>query len=382
MDSIEVPLIVVALMIKNEASSIQATLSSYVAGGLKHFVILDTGSTDDTVFLTRDYCKQYPITAYIEEEPFIDFAQSRNRTLELAEQFFPNAVFIIMPDAEWHLQYPAELIKFCEQERAQMTPLYLLTIKMNNIEFTTARLFRASERIRFQGAVHEAPNRLSEIKAPDPICFQVLSTQQGIAKSKQRWERDLVVLSNTLAANADDPRTVFYLAQTYECLERLEDAYRIYQQRAKLIGWDEENFITLFRLGCLAQRLSQNQEQSEVAWDAAMNYFLQAFALRPHRIEPLVKMAEQYWPSNAQACYLFIKHAYAIPYPKQDLLFIEKDMYTYDRYEIMSRCAWYMGDFVLGEEATLKALAIRPNTPHLCRNLELYQEKLNSCIQV
>ena len=51
-------------------------------------------------------------------------------------------------------------------------------------------------------------------------------------------------------------------------------------------------------------------------------------------------------------------------------------MYYYDRYEIMSRCAWYMGEYALGAEATLKALALQPNMPHLNRNLELYQEKI------
>lgn len=369
-------------MIKNESSSIQMTLNSYLAGGLKYFVILDTGSTDDTVALINDYFKQHPVAAYIYEESFIDFAQSRNSALILAEHAFPDAHFFIMPDAEWYLHYPAELIKFCEQEKEQMTPLYLLTIKMNSVEFTTARLFRASHQIRFAGAVHEAPDQVSTVKVPDPVCFQVNATQQGVAKTQQRWERDLVVLSDMLAQHADDPRTVFYLAQTYECLERFAEAYQIYQQRAALCGWDEENFITLFRLGNLADRLSQEQGHTVVTWDTAMNYFLQAFSLRPHRIEPLIKIAEHYWPSNPQACYLFIKHTHTIPYPKQDLLFIEKDMYIYDRYEIMSRCAWYVGDFVLGEEATLKALAVRPNTPHLCRNLELYREKLQAGIRI
>lgn len=376
MDNMEAPLIVVVLMIKNEARSIQATLSSYVAGGLKHFFIFDTGSTDNTVRIVQDYFKQYPLTVSIQQEPFIDFAQSRNRALELAEDVFSNAVFFIMPDAEWHLQYPRELLQFCEQERERTTPLYLLTIKMNSIEFTTARLFRVGERIRFQGVVHEAPLQIAEVKAPEPICFQVLSTAQGIEKSKHRWEQDLALLSAALAENSDDPRTAFYLAQTYECLERLEEAYEGYQQRAQLAGWDEENFITFFRLGCIAERLSQEQIGSKVTWDTAMNYFLQAFALRPHRIEPLVKIANHYWPSNAQTCYLFIKHAYDLPYPSQDCLFIEKDMYSYDRYEIMSRCAWYMGDYAVGAEATLKALEVQPNMPHLQRNLELYQAKL------
>lgn len=376
MDNVDAPLIVVVLMIKNEERSIQATLSSYVAGGIKHFLIFDTGSTDNTVRIVQDYFKQYPVIASIQQEPFIDFAQSRNRALELAESVFSTAVFFIMPDAEWHLQYPLELLQFCEQERDRTTPLYLLTIKMNSIEFTTARLFRVSERIRFQGVVHEAPVQIAHVKAPEPIYFQVLSTTHGIEKSKRRWEQDLVLLSNAFADNPDDPRTAFYLAQTYECLERLEEAYAAYQHRAQLAGWDEENFITYFRLGCLAEHLSRLQTGSQPTWETAMNYFLQAFALRSHRIEPLVKIANHYWPSNAQTCYLFIKHAYDLPYPVQDCLFIEKDMYAYDRYEIMSRCAWYMGEYALGAEATLKALDLQPNMPHLQRNLELYQAKL------
>jgi len=291
-------------MIKNEARSIRATLGSYVAGGLKYFLILDTGSTDNTVRVVQDYFKQFPVVAFIQQEPFIDFAQSRNRALELAEEVFPNAVFFIMPDAEWHLQYPLELIQFCEQQRLETISLYSLTIKMNSIEFTTARLFRSAERILFQRVVHEAPLQVTDLKVPEPVCFQVLSTPQGIEKSRQRWERDLVLLSEFLADNPGDPRTVFYLAQTYECLERLEEAYQLYQQRAQLAGWDEENFITFFRLGCLAERLSQKPEAPITTWDTAMNYFLQAFALRPHRIEPLVKIANHFWPSNAQACYL------------------------------------------------------------------------------
>src|SRR3990167_10835635 len=108
----------------------------------------------------------------------------------------------------------------------------------------------------------------------------------------------------------------------------------------------------------------------------AMNYFLNAFAMRPHRIEPLVRIANHLWPTNAPSCYLFIKQAYDMPYPKEDTLFIEKNMYLFDRYEIMSRCAWYMGDYTLGEQATLLALEVAPHLPHLQRNLSLYRSKL------
>jgi len=378
-DMTEIPLVVVVLMVKNEASSIQATLASYHEGGLRHFFVFDTGSTDDTVSLTQDFFKQHSSVAHIEEEPFIDFSQSRNRALALAESTFPNAVFFIMPDAEWYLQHPKRLLAFCEKEQHQDTPLYIINTKMNETEFTTARLFRAKRQIRFEGVVHEVPDTLATVKVPDPVRFDVISTEQGVAKSTQRWEQDLILLTQEFEKNPQHSRTAFYLGQTYECLGRKEEAFQIYQHRATLNGWDEENFTTFLRLGYLADLLSQ-QDSSKFNWDLAANYYLNAFALRPHRIEPLVKLAEHYWPDNAAACYLYIKHTYDLPYPHQDQLFIERRMYDYDRYEIMSRCAWYLGDYELGKDATLKALVARPDTPHLLRNLGLYQQKLETIV--
>lgn len=372
----ETALVVVVLMVKDEAISIQSTLASYYEGGLRHFFVFDTGSSDGTMQLTQDFFQKTQVKGYIQQEPFIDFSSSRNRALELAEQQFPKAIFFIMPDAEWHLHNCAGLISFCEQEINSDTPLYLINIKMNSTEFTTARLLRVAHHVRFKGVVHEAPETLAFVKGPDSVYFEVKSSTHGIEKSKRRWQQDLLLLTKAYHDDKNDSRTAFYLAQTYECLGLLENAYQIYQHRETLNGWDEENFITAYRLGCLAEQLSHRS--TTISWETAMSYFLKALSLRPHRIEPLVKIAAYYWPSNVHACYLFIKHAYDKPYPKNDLLFVENNMYNFDRFEIMSRCAWYAGEYALGEQATLLALEVCPEMPHLRNNLALYQEKLKS----
>jgi len=373
-------LVTIALMIKNESASIEATLYSLLNGGFQYFFVLDTGSTDNTLALVQEFFRKHRnIVGYINQESFVDFASSRNQTLELAAHYFPDTTFFLMPDAEWYLHHADALLTFCEQEKHRDTPLYLIKIKMNSIEFATARLFRASQCIRFQGVVHEVPKTIATITTPDPIYFEVKASHDGIEKSQLRWKRDLSLLKKSYNENPNDPRITFYLAQTYECLGMFKEAYQFYQLRSKLNGWDEENFITLLRLGCLAERNNINNLNN---WALAMDYFLQAFSLRPHRIEPLVKIAEHYWPLNIQTCFLFINYAYDIPYPKMDLLFIEKEMYDYHRYEIMSRCAWYMGRYELGEKATLLALKIHPHEEHLLVNLKLYREKLKLLVNI
>ncbi len=362
-------LITAVLMIKNEAHVIAETLQSLIPC-FKNIFILDTGSSDDTVNITKTFFTTHNIQGYIAEEAFIDFATSRNRALQLAREQFPDTVFFLMLDAEWYLHHPEALIAFCEQEAAKTTSLYLLKIKMGSLDFTTARLLRASASITFKGVVHEVPDIPAYIQVPAPCYIEVKASHQGQEKSKQRWKRDAELLIKSYEVNPQDVRSVFYLAQTYHCLGELEKAYEFYQIREKLVGWDEENFMTLFRLGCIAQELAK--------WPIALDYYFKAHAYRPSRIEPLIKLADYYWPENIPMCYLFAQRAYHMPYPHNDILFIEKEMYTYTRYEIMSRAAWYLGEYELGEEASLLALKVHPEMEHLHNNLKLYQEKIKS----
>src|SRR5579863_731223 len=97
-------ILVVVLMVKNEETVMRATLQPFIDGGIDSFFIFDTGSTDNTITVTQEFFRKNNITkGYIEEEPFIDFATSRNHALERAEKKFPNAGFMLMLDAEWYL---------------------------------------------------------------------------------------------------------------------------------------------------------------------------------------------------------------------------------------------------------------------------------------
>ena len=91
-------------------------MEGYVKGGVDAFLIYDTGSTDKTIERITHYFHNNGITRFIiEQEPFVDFASSRNRALSLAERHFPNAGFFIMPDAEWYIQGVPQLLDFCRQ---------------------------------------------------------------------------------------------------------------------------------------------------------------------------------------------------------------------------------------------------------------------------
>ena len=370
-------MLVVVLMVKNEEHAISPTLQPFLDAGVSNYVIFDTGSIDNTFLMAQQLLKNAGVCYKLAQEEFIDFATSRNRALSIAEQAFPQSSFLVMPDAEWVLQNISQLLFFCEQQNKSDSPLFLIKMHMENLVFYTARLFRIRAKIRFVGAVHEVPSIIAVDKVPQNIYFNFQSSRQGIEKSKNRWYRDLNLLLKEYESSVDspNPRTIFYLAQTYECLHQINEAYFFYTLRAALNGWDEETYVAVFRLGLIAE--SQSKINPDLfTWEIALQHYHHAFSLRPKRIEPLIQIANYYWPENIPLCYLYANYACEAPYPYEDILFVDQFVYDYVRFEILSRCSWHLQRYTQGLDATERALRIRPSTPHLLNNLILYQNKI------
>jgi len=366
------PLLVVVLMVKNEMNVIKATLRPYVeavangVGKKLSFFVFDTGSTDNTIPVTKQYFEENNLhNAVIMQEPFIDFATSRNRALQLAQETFPHASFMLMPDAEWYMHNVEGLIQFCEIHKNNPCNSYLVRIMNAAIDFYTPRLIKCRSGIHFIGRVHEVLNEVTRQTVSSDCFFEWAAGAQGQEKTKKRWLRDLGLLLQDYEHNPFDPRTVFYVAQTYECLGDLNNAREWYERRITMHGWDEENFIARYRLAQICETLGD--------WPQAQCHYLTAFSQRPSRAEPLVRLAQHYWNlREINLCYLFSRRAVEIPYPQRDILFIDKPLYNYTRYDLLGISAWYVGEYKLGKEAVLQALKAWPDAPHLLSNLNLY----------
>jgi glycosyltransferase involved in cell wall biosynthesis len=377
---IEDPLLVVVIMVKDEADVIEATLKPFVDGGIKNFVVFDTGSTDGTQEVAKKFFEYYAVEhAHILEEKFIDFATSRNHALDAAEKIFPRATFMLMPDAEWYMYNVKELLKFCADAKDASHPSYVIALNSLRAEFYTPRLIRCRKGVRFVGSVHEVLNLATHEKVPNTAYFEWRPSYRGMDKSRQRWTRDRDVLLKSLAEDPDNPRTLFYLGQTYECLQEWKNAYDYYKKRSKLDGWDEEKFIAVYRLGRVAEMLRFKDSKKAYSMKPVKHY-LAASSMRPHRAEPLIKIAQYYrnHGDNLHLAFVFASRAAKLPYPHQDLLDVEKYLYEYVRYDILGICAWYVGEYDLGLWAVRKALKAEPDAQHLHSNLKLYTSMKNS----
>jgi hypothetical protein len=376
--SIYDPILVVVLMVKNEETVMRATLQPFIDGGVDSFFIFDTGSTDNTIAVTEQFFAEHGITqGYIAQEPFIDFATSRNRALDLAQEKFPNAAFMVMPDAEWYLNDARALVKFCELclQRGDVYSSYLMSIA--NLGNYICRLFRCNRGVRFMGVVHEVVAQAMSVKVPETIYFDFLPESHGIAKTAKRFVRDRELLLKEHENKPWCTRTLFYLARTCEDLGNWQEAYDFYKMRVGMVGWDEEDFIVRYRLAQTIKKLVlQSDYKDQYDWSEALEYYMQAYQMRPHRIEPLVEIADYYvYINQMDLAFLFARRACDVEYPAQDVLFIENYLYDYYRYELLARCCWYINEFEIGEWAACKAYAAYPDYKYAQINMNCYESR-------
>lgn len=226
------PLICLTMILKDEAHCIRRTLDS-VKGFIDQYVALDTGSTDGTQAIVREVMQGIPGKLY--EEPFVDFATSRNRVLQLARSL-PHAytpetldtdsipVFMLMLSADEVLSGGYELRAFLEAHRDADDGAYSITMMSERSRWFYPRILRVDAGWTYTGAVHEVPLGPNG-ESHGPVVPGVTVTHDATdpeRRLKRMREFDLPTLTEmvedetqSLAARA---QAVWFLAQTYDGL--------------------------------------------------------------------------------------------------------------------------------------------------------------------
>lgn len=280
------------MIVKNEERGIVATLES-----CKHLIdrwdIVDTGSTDKTPSLIQKCMQNVPGTLH--HLPFVDYATARNAALDLCQD-------------DWALLLSGdELVEWADRDmlhaflRSSRHAEHPVTIKFGTLQFSHLRLVRPRTCGRYVGVTHEVipPNDQGK-KAP----FVLRSGRAGEDRTA-RWQQDRVLLE--AEAPKGDPRTLFYLGQTYECLGLIQLAKETYIKRIEGdVGYVDEHWEAMVRAGRLG----------EIKW------LVEAVNARPHRAEP--------WYFLGQMCHSkeCLEKAASLPVPKHDQGFIDLSIYN------------------------------------------------------
>ncbi|HEY9722368.1 MAG TPA: glycosyltransferase [Oscillatoriaceae cyanobacterium] len=358
-------LLKLCMIVKNEVDDLVRTLAS-VRPYIDAWTILDTGSTDGTQAQIRALLAEVP--GALHERPFVDFATTRNAALALAGT---ECEYLLCLDAEDVLHEGARLREFLESPVAAGQDAFYLTVNTGGMSFCSPRLSRAGAGWRYRGVVHELlmgpQDQIPQVVVPGVTITQTRSSASA-ARTRARWERDLQLLLAEVARHPEDTRSVFYLAQTYACLGGDAEAIAWYRRRIELGGWHEEVYAAIMMLA----RLTANCGHP---WPEVQQLYLEAFAIAPHRAEPLCAIAQHYLDERAfPVAFVFAQRAQQLPYPAQDRLFVDAEIYAWRAAALVGITAYHVGAFELGEHATRHALVERPDDPSLRETLGFYEQ--------
>ncbi len=327
------------MIVKNEADTIQKVLQSSI-GTIDRYTILDTGSTDNTIDIILSTFKDIPGNIYT--EPFIDFSTSRNRAIELDKN---KSTFNLMLSGNEYIRHGSIIRSFCKQQLDTSNDVFNIQIKFGqNIQYDSARIFRSKANWFYVGATHEyltnakqnTSNMKISTKKQIPYIYHDRSTTSP-QQQKKRCLKDSYLLKNELKTKAATTRTLFYLAQSYQCTNHWHHAYSFYKKRIQEKSGKEEIYESMYRLAILSEHL-------EYPWINIPQLYLNAFEFsKANRSEPLYSIGKYYYEQEQyHSAFLFLKQASEIAFPKHWKLFINPNIYHYDIPYMLANVSYYL----------------------------------------
>lgn len=310
------------MIVKNESKIITRLLKS-VETLIDSYCICDTGSTDNTIEMIENFFIDKKINGTILREPFRDFAYNRTFALQKCSEL-PNADYILLLDADMVLEIDANL-DIQNFKNTLSEDAYYLYQGSSSFFYKNIRLVKNEKELSYWGVTHEYLNLPKNSNSIIIEKQQFFIRDMGDGGAKQdKFLRDIRLLEQGLIENPNEPRYLFYLANSYRDSDQYAKAIEIYHKRILQGGWYEEVWHSYYSIGNCYESLKDMPN--------AIYYWLEAFHKDPQRIENLYKMIKYY---REQKHYKLAYHFYNIAKEETkkkfswDNLFLQKSIYDY-----------------------------------------------------
>ena len=371
--------IVLSMIVKNETHIIKECFDSLYKY-IDYWVICDTGSTDGTQDLIKNYFAEKGIPGELHQHEWEDFATNRSAALKLCDG---KGDYAWMIDADDYLVGEMNFPHHLDFDG------YSVRIKRGNFEWWRNQIFKTGIGWCYEGVLHEyahCPNKpdlsLAKLDVPG---YHVEARTEGGARNKgitptEKYAKDAIVLEKALEKEPLNSRYQFYLAQSYFDSQQWDKSFEAYEKRAKMGGWEEEVYYSLFRLAIIGMMQGK-------PWDQIINLFLGAYNYRPCRSEPLYHIARIYRMNGyPRIGYIYAKMGLTIPMPIYDILFISQDVYDWQLLDELASCAYYVHQFQEGYDASIRLLQEGKVPPseiqRIQTNMAEYEKKLQELMKL
>lgn len=361
-----------SMIVKNETHIIHECLES-MWDKIDYWVIVDTGSTDGTQELIKKFFAEKGIPGEMHERPWVSFGANRSEALALCDG---KADYAWMIDADdkivGNFKYP--------NNKNLIADGYALKCGRDQCIWWRNQIFKTGVGWKYIGILHEyaqcdkTPPHQEKIEGDYHLEARTLGARNVNITQVEKYTKDAEMLLKALETEPTNARYQFYLAQSYFDSQQWDKATQAYYKRVEMGGWEEECYYSLFRVALIA--MAQEKE-----WAVIQQKLLDAYDYRPCRAESLHAIARTLrMMGRPRAAYLFAKEAAAVPFPHQDILFIDTNVYKWMAIDELAASAFYVHDYRAGYvacETLLKDNRLPPSeVERVQKNHAAYKQKL------
>ena len=342
------PKITLCMIVKNETHIIHECLES-VAPLIDYWVISDTGSTDGTQELITKFFAEKGIPGELHQDEWKGFGHNRSVALRHCDGKADYAWVIDADDKiEGNFKFPAVM----------EADAYIIRMGRPEFSWWRTQIFKIDSQWEYRGVLHEFPASLIKTQ---PVMMKIegdyflnartLGNRNLGITPIEKYTKDAEMLEIALLDEPENTRYQFYLAQSYFDSQQWEKAIDSYLKRAKMGGWAEEVYYSLYRLAIARAMLDR-------PWPEVQASFIDAYNSRPIRAEPLYHIAQVLRTkfNMPAAAFIFARAAAEIPIPKDDILFVANAIYDYACLDEVGASAFYAGKPELGYLACKRLL--------------------------
>jgi len=318
--------ICLAMIVKNESHVIARCLKS-IKPIIDYWVIVDTGSKDDTVSIIQEILKDTPGAIY--KKSWVNFAYNRNQALEYAEN---KADYILMLDADEEIIVKGE-INFCLTH-----PTYQIEIVNENNKFFRLPLFKNNQGWRYKGAIHEFINipENTPAKILENIC--IITHADGYRSlDKNKLQHDIAVLHAALNDEPNNAHYLFYLGRYYLMVNNLEKAHKYLLQCKNTIKTNKRISIKkypIMEFECWYAQLLLAEVKKKLSFShhKIQAQYLETFSDNNWHYAPLYLLAKTYQEKNFfYTAYIFLRAIIDMP-PSEPIAYLHKDVFYFIRF--------------------------------------------------
>jgi GR25 family glycosyltransferase involved in LPS biosynthesis len=359
------------MIVKDEAHIIVRTFDNLLSHfTFDYYVISDTGSTDGTQELIKNYFESKGIPGELHEEPWKAFDWNRSLALKHA---YKKTDYLLIFDADdsvvGNLVLPQKLVADSYNLKFGKGFSYKRPLIVNNSKLWV-----------FKGVLHEYLHCLEQPVKTDDIegDYFIDSGRLGTrSKNPNKYADDAVVLEKAFAKERDPKmrsRYAFYCAQSFKDSNQIDKAIEWYTKELTLDAWAQEKYYSALTLGDLYEHKGDTLN--------ALRYWVKSSEYDHERIEGIVKACQVY---RKMDLYLMVDLLYS-RFKNYTSNYIEKLFITTDLYDYLlefefSIIAYYVNKVEEGYKCSKKILLNCKNisvAATVFHNLQFYKKELTN----